>query len=62
MSIIRQFKFPLLLFLFGMFMAIIGAWLKILHHSFADFLLTAAMLLQGTGVAYAIYILLKEKR
>jgi hypothetical protein len=62
MGIVRQFKYPLLLFLFGFLMGIIGAWLKILHHSFADYLLTAAMLLQGVGVAYAIYLLLKEKR
>lgn len=62
MSVFKQFKFPLLLFLFGVLMGIIGAWLKIIHHSFADFLLTAGMLLQGIGVAYAIYILLKEKR
>jgi hypothetical protein len=62
MSVFKQFKFPLLLFLFGILMAVIGAWLKILHHSFADFLLTAAMLLQGVGVAYAIYILLKQKK
>jgi hypothetical protein len=62
MSLFQQFKFPLLLFLFGMLMAIIGAWLKILHHSFADFLLTAAMILQGIGVVYAIFVLVKGKR
>lgn len=62
MTVLKQFKIPLLLFLMGMLMVIFGAWLKILHHSFADSLLTAAMLLQGLGVAYAIYILLKEKR
>jgi hypothetical protein len=62
MEVIRQFKFPLLLFLFGMLAGIFGAWLKILHHSFADYFLTASMLMQGVGVAYAIYILLKEKR
>ena len=62
MSIFKQFKFPILLFLSGILVVIIGASLKILHNSFADFLLTAGMLLQGIGVAFAIYILLKEKR
>jgi hypothetical protein len=62
MSILKQFKYPLLLFLFGMLAGLFGAWAKILHASFADYVLTAAMLLQGAGVAYAIYILLKEKR
>jgi uncharacterized membrane protein len=61
MNVLRQFKFPLLLFLLGILAGIIGAWMKILHMAFADYLLTAAMLLQGVGVAYAIYILVKEK-
>ncbi len=58
---ILKFKFPIILFLCGFFVTIFGAWAKILHLSFADMALTAGMLLQGTGVAYSIYILIKTK-
>jgi len=58
---IQKFKFPLILFLAGLLITILGAWGKILHLSFADMALTAGMLLQGTGVAYSIYILIRTK-
>ncbi len=58
---IRQFKFPLILFLCGFLITIFGAWAKILHLSFAEMALTAGMFLQGAAVAYAIYILIKTK-
>jgi hypothetical protein len=56
-----MFKSPLILFLAGMLITIFGAWAKILHLSFADMALTAGMLLQGVGVAYSIYILIRTK-
>lgn len=62
MTVIKQFKIPLLLFLSGMLATIFGAWAKILHLSFANTALTAGMLIQGIGVASAIYILVKDKR
>ncbi|MBX9785484.1 MAG: hypothetical protein K2X48_19535 [Chitinophagaceae bacterium] len=62
MSVIKQFKIPLLLFLAGMLLNIFGAWAKIIHLSFADLALTAGMLVQGAGVAAAIYLLVKDKR
>ncbi len=58
---IRQFKFPLILFLIGALITIFGAWAKILHLAFADKALTAGMLLQGAAVINAIYLLLKTK-
>ena len=58
---IQQYKLPLILFLCGLLITIIGAWAKILHYSFADIALTAGLLLQGLGVAYIIYILIKAK-
>lgn len=58
---IRQFKFPLILFLCGTLIIIFGAWAKIIHLSFADIALTAGMFLQGAAVLYAIYILIRNR-
>jgi len=58
---IQQFRIPLILFLCGVLVTIFGAWAKILHLSFADMALTAGMILQGTAVAYSIYILIRTK-
>lgn len=58
---IQQFRIPLILFLCGLLITIFGAWAKILHLSFADMALTAGMLLQGAGVVYSIYILIRTK-
>lgn len=58
---IKQFRIPLIIFLFGALIVIFGAWTKILHYAIADMALTAGMLLQGTGVILSIYILLKTK-
>lgn len=61
MQIIKLFRYPLILFLAGMFINLIGAWSKIMHLSFADILLTSGMMLQGIAVLIAIYILLRRK-
>lgn len=58
---LKLFKYPLLLFLCGALITIVGAWAKILHMAFADGVLTVGMLIQGCGVAYAIYVLVKSK-
>lgn len=58
---IHTFRFPLILFLCGILVTIFGAWAKIQHLSFADIALTAGMLLQGAGVAYSVYMLIKTK-
>lgn len=57
----KQFRIPLIIFLFGALIVIFGAWAKILHYAIADMALTAGMFLQGTAVILAIYILLKTK-
>ena len=62
MEVIRQFKIPILLFLLGILISILGAWMKIMHMAFADGILTAGMLVKGIGVALAMYLLLKTKR
>jgi uncharacterized membrane protein len=58
---LKQFKYPLLLFLIGAFITIFGSWAKILHLAFADGVLTVGMLLQACGVGYALYVLVKTK-
>jgi uncharacterized membrane protein len=58
---IKQFRIPLIIFLFGALIVIFGAWAKILHLAFADMALTAGLLLKGTGVILSVYILLKTK-
>jgi hypothetical protein len=60
MDIIRQFKIPILLFLLGILVTIFGAWMKILHLSIADGVLTAGMLLKAAGVAIAIIFVLRK--
>ncbi|XVJ65500.1 MAG: hypothetical protein HEQ40_04800 [Lacibacter sp.] len=62
MEIIKQFKLPILLFLAGILVSIFGAWMKIMHMSFADGALTAGMLVKGVGVIMAIIILFKSKQ
>lgn len=62
MEIIKQFKLPILLFLAGILVSIFGAWMKIMHMSFADGALTAGMLVKGISVVMAIYLLVKKKR
>jgi hypothetical protein len=61
MALIKQFKIPLLLFLLGILFSVIGAWMKIMHYSYADFLLTAAMIVKAIAVIFSIYILVKDK-
>lgn len=58
---LKLFKYPLLLFLSGLLITIFGAWAKILHLSFADIALTIGMLLQASGVIYAICVLVKSR-
>lgn len=60
-DLFKQFKVPLLLVLIGFLFTILGAWLKIMHMAFADFVLTAGMILKGIGVIIAIIILVKNK-
>jgi hypothetical protein len=57
----KLFQIPLIIFLCGVFITIFGAWAKITHLAFADATLTAGMLVQGAGVAYSIYILIRNK-
>ncbi len=61
MALIKQFKIPLLIFLLGILFSVTGAWMKIMHYSYADFLLTAAMILKAVAVIFSIYILVKDK-
>ena len=58
---LKLFKRPLLLFLSGLLITLLGAWAKILHLAFADIFLTAGLLLQATGLLYAMYVLVKSK-
>jgi hypothetical protein len=58
---IKLFRYPLILFLVGILLTLIGSWAKILHLSFSDILLTAGMILQAIGLIYSIYILIKTK-
>ncbi len=55
------FKWPLLLFLGGLLITLVGAWAKILHMAFADVLLTVGMVIQASGIIYAMYVLIKSK-
>lgn len=61
MQIIRQFRYPLILFLTGFLVNLAGAWSKIMHFIFADILLIAGMMLQGIALLIAIYILFRKK-
>ncbi len=61
MPLLKQFKIPLLLFLLGILFSVTGAWMKIMHYSYADFLLTTAMIIKAVAVIIAIYILVKDK-
>lgn len=58
---LKLFKRPLLLFLSGLLITLLGAWAKILQLTFADIFLTAGLLLQAAGLLYAMYVLLKSK-
>ncbi|HEX4956832.1 MAG TPA: hypothetical protein VFV46_01535 [Lacibacter sp.] len=62
MNIIRQFKIPILLFLLGILVTIFGAWMKIMHMSYADGALTAGMLVKGVGVVIAIVLLFRQPK
>ncbi len=57
----KFFKWPLLIFLGGMFVTLVGSWAKILHLAFVDGVLTAGMCIQGCGIIYAMYKLVKSK-
>ncbi len=58
---LKLFKVPLILFLSGFLITLLGSWAKILHMAFADVALTIGMLIQACGIAYAIYVIIKAK-
>ncbi len=61
MPLIKQFKYPLLFFFSGFLFNLLGAWMKIMHYRFSDYVLTAGMIVQGLAVLLAIYILFRRK-
>jgi hypothetical protein len=58
---ITQYKIPLLLFLLGIAITIIGALFKIMHWPFASGLLIIGMTLEVIAISFLIATLLKNK-
>jgi hypothetical protein len=58
---IKQYKIPLILFLLGMAITIMGALFKIMHWSFASGLLIVGMILEVVAISFLIATLLKTK-
>lgn len=58
---IKQYKIPLIMFLLGMVITIIGALFKIMHWPFASGLLIIGMTLEVIAIFFLIATLLKTK-
>jgi hypothetical protein len=55
-----QYKIPLVLFLLGMLLTIVGALFKIMHWPFASMLLISGTLSEAIAIVSIIVIVLKK--
>jgi hypothetical protein len=55
-----QYKIPLVLFLWGMLLTIVGALFKIMHWPFASMLLISGTLSEAIAIVSIIVIVLKK--
>ena len=58
----KQYTVPLVLFLLGMAITIIGALFKIMHWPGANFMLTIGMLTEAIAIITLIVVLLKNTK
>lgn len=58
----EQYKIPLVLFLFGMVITIIGSLFKIMHWSYSNLLLIFGMISEILAIFIVIRIILKLKK
>ena len=58
----KQYTVPLVIFLLGMVITIIGSLFKIMHWPGANFMLTIGMLTEAIAIITLIVILLKNKK
>jgi hypothetical protein len=58
----KQYTFPLVLFLLGMVITIIGALFKIMHWPGANFILIIGMLTEAIAIITLIVVLLKNSK
>lgn len=58
----KQYTVPLVLFLLGMAITIIGALFKIMHWPGANFMLTIGMLTEAIALITLIVVLLKNTK
>lgn len=57
---IKQYKIPLVVFLLGMAITIIGALFKIMHWPFANGLLIMGMTLEVIAISFLIATIIKK--
>ncbi len=57
-----QYKIPLVLFLLGMLLTIVGALFKIMHWPFASMLLISGTLSEAIAIVSIIVIVLKKTK
>lgn len=57
-----QYKIPLVLFLLGMLLTIVGALFKIMHWPFATMLLISGTLSEAIAIVSIIVIVLKKTK
>ncbi len=58
----EQYKIPLILFLFGMVITIIGSLFKIMHWPYSNLLLIFGMISEILAIFIVIRIILKPKK
>ena len=58
----KQYTVPLVLFLLGMVITIIGSLFKIMHWPGANFMLTIGMLTEAIAIITLIVVLLKNTK
>lgn len=57
----KQFTIPLVLFLLGMIISIVGALFKLMHWPGANIILITGMLAEAVAISTLIVVLLKNK-
>jgi hypothetical protein len=57
-----RFKFPVLLFGFSILVAIVGAWAKITHQTWANSALAFCLITQALSVAWAVFLVFDRKK
>lgn len=58
----NQYKIPLVLFLLGMVITVVGALFKLMHWPFASWILIVGMLTEAIAIIALIAIVLKKSK